>query len=126
MLENPYIKTNLLKEAEERRKMMAQINGLEFVNLPQVKNLLSSVNTNITSFFKDIRKSISNIIPPITHDINEVQNEVWQDLSAVYYKYEDEFQKKAFRQVVADISKKIEAGNWNSIYKRLYRIENNN
>jgi len=106
--------------------MMAQINGLELVNLPQVKTLLSSVNTNITSFFKDIRKSISNIIPPITHDINEVQNEVWQDLSAVYYKYEDEFQKKAFRQVVADISKKIEAGNWNSIYKRLYRIENNN
>ncbi len=103
---------------------MAQINGLEFVNLPQVKTLLSSVNTNVTSFFKDIRISISNIVPQINHDINEIQSEVWRDLSAVYYKYEDEIQKKAFRQVVADISKKIEAGNWNSIYKRLYRIEN--
>lgn len=106
--------------------MMAQINGMELVGIPQVKNLLYSVSTIATSFFKDFSTSLSNIIPPVDHDIHEVQGEVWQDLSAVYYKYEDEFQKKAFRQVVADISKKIEAGNWNSIYKRLYRIENNN
>ncbi len=104
---------------------MAQINGLELVNISQVKNLLCSVNTNVTSFFKDFRKSLSNIIPPIIHDINEIQGEVCRDLSSVYYKYEDEFQKNAFRQVVTEISQKIEAGNWNSIYKRLYRIEYN-
>jgi hypothetical protein len=105
---------------------MAQINGMALVDIPQVKNLLCSVSTNVTSFFTAFRTSISNIIPPINHDISEIQGEVWRDLSAVYYKYEDEFQKKAFRHVVNDISKKIEAGNWDSIYKRLYRIEHNN
>jgi hypothetical protein len=105
--------------------MMAQINGMELADIPQVKNLLCSVSTNVTSFFKTFRTSLSNILPPINHDTNEIQGEVWRDLSAVYYKYEDEFQKKAFRQVVNNISKKIEAGNWDSIYKRLYRIEHN-
>jgi hypothetical protein len=105
---------------------MAQTTGMELVAIPQVKNLLYSVNTNVTNFFKNISKSISNILPPVKHDINKIQVEVWQDLSAVYYKYEDEYQKKAFRQVVNDISKKIEAGNWDTIYKRLYRIEHNN
>ena len=99
---------------------------MELMDIPQVKNLLGSVNTNVTKIFKNISKSISNILPPIKHDIIKIQGEVWQDLSAVYYKYEDEYQKKAFRQVVNDISKKIEAGNWDSIYKRLYRIEHNN
>jgi hypothetical protein len=106
--------------------MMAQINGMELVDFPQVKNILCTVITNVTTFFKDVRTSLSNILPPINHDINEIQSEVWRDLSAVYYKYEDEFQKKAFRRVVNDMSKKIEAGNWDSIYKRLYRIEHNN
>ena len=106
--------------------MMAQINGMELVDFPQVKNILRTVSTNVTIFFKDVRTSLSNILPPINHDINEIQGEVWRDLSAVYYKYEDESQKKAFRQVVNDISKKIEADNWDSIYKRLYRIEHNN
>jgi hypothetical protein len=106
--------------------MMAQINGLALADIPQVKNLLCSVSTYGTSFFKAFRKNLSNIIPPITHDINKIKSEVWHDLSAVYYKYEDEFQKKAFREVVTDISKKVEAGNWDSIYQRLYRIERQN
>jgi hypothetical protein len=105
---------------------MAQNNGLAFANIPQIENLLYNVSTYGSSLFNTIRKKVSNIIPPINHDINEIKSEVWHDLSAVYYKYEDEFQKKAFREVVTDISKKVEAGNWDSIYKRLYRIERQN
>ena len=105
---------------------MAQMNGMELADIPQVKNLLCSVSANVTAFFKDVRTSLSNILPPITHDINEIQGEIWRDLSAVYYKYEDGSQKQAFRQVVNDMSKKIEAGNWDSIYKKFYRIEHNN
>jgi len=56
-------------------------------------------------------------------DLGEFKEEVWNDLSAIYYKYETEEQKKAFREVMYEICEKIKEGKWDSVYKKLYREE---
>jgi len=56
-------------------------------------------------------------------DLDEFKEEVWNDLSAIYYKYETEEQKKAFREVMYEICEKIKEGKWDSVYKKLYREE---
>ncbi|KON29529.1 hypothetical protein AC482_06215 [miscellaneous Crenarchaeota group-15 archaeon DG-45] len=52
-----------------------------------------------------------------------VKEEIWADLSAIYYKYEDSDQKKAFREVIYDIFEKIGEDKWDAVYKKLNRIE---
>ena len=74
--------------------------------------------------FKDMVKGvIGQILPQTEVDLDEIKEEVWQDLSALYYKYEDEDQKRAFREVMYDISDRIREGKWDSVYKKLYRVE---
>jgi len=70
-----------------------------------------------------VREAVTRILPPSEVDIEELKDEVWQDLSALYYKYEDEEQKKAFREVVHEISEKLKDGKWDTVYKKLYREE---
>jgi hypothetical protein len=48
---------------------------------------------------------------------------VWADLSRIYYKYEDEAQKKAFRDILKEISEKIQDDKWETVYKKIYREE---
>lgn len=71
---------------------------------------------------KALRLMFSPLQPCEVH-IDNIKSEVWADLSAVYYKYEDEDQKKAFREVVHEISDKITEGKWNAIYNKLYRAD---
>ena len=56
-------------------------------------------------------------------DLGEFKEEVWNDLSAIYYKYETEEQKRAFREVMYEICEKIKEGKWDSVYNKLYREE---
>lgn len=56
-------------------------------------------------------------------DLDEFKEEVWNDLSAIYYKYETEEQKRAFREVMYEICEKIKEGKWDSVYNKLYREE---
>ena len=72
-----------------------------------------------------IRKAITTILPPKETDLNEVKDEVWADLSRLYYKYEGEEQKHAFREVMKEISEKLSEGKWRTIYGRLYKTEKN-
>ncbi len=73
--------------------------------------------------FKDMVKGvIGQILPPTEVDLDEIKEEVWQDLSALYYKYEDEDQKRAFREVMRDVSDRIVEGKWESVYNKLYRM----
>lgn len=65
-----------------------------------------------------VTKALSDSI-----DIEELKEEVCNCLSAIYYKYETKDQKRAFREVMQDISKKINEGKWETIYKKLYREE---
>jgi hypothetical protein len=52
-----------------------------------------------------------------------IKQDVWRDLSAVYYKYEDNTQKKAFREILLEISEKMNEGKWDSVYRKLHSIE---
>ncbi|MFB0558155.1 MAG: hypothetical protein ACETVY_03450 [Candidatus Bathyarchaeia archaeon] len=69
-----------------------------------------------------VRGVIDQILPPSEVRIDEIKNEIWRDLSALYYKYEDENQKRAFREILHEISDKIVEGKWESIYNKLYRL----
>jgi hypothetical protein len=70
-----------------------------------------------------VKEVIDQILPPSDVELEAIKEEVWADLSALYYKYEDEIQKKAFRKVMQDICEKMSQGKWDSVYKKLYRAE---
>lgn len=69
-----------------------------------------------------VKEVVNNILGPSEVDLSEIKEEVWQDLSNLYYKYEDETQKRAFREVMYEICEKISQGKWDSIYNKLYRL----
>lgn len=75
-------------------------------------------------FLEKIVQYISRIFPNTPPDIETVKNEIWTDLSALYYKYDYDFQKRAFREVLVEMSDKISDGKWSTIYKRMYRNNN--
>ncbi len=74
--------------------------------------------------FKGIVKDIvDQVLPPNDVKLDTIKEEVWQDLSALYYKYEDAEQKRAFREVMYNICDKISEGRWDSVYRKLYRTD---
>ncbi len=70
-----------------------------------------------------VKDVIDQILPGGEVELTDIKEEIWHDLSALYYKYEDEDQKKAFREVMYDICEKIQEGKWDSVYNKLYRVE---
>jgi len=68
-----------------------------------------------------VKEVIDQILPSGEVELTDIKEEIWTDLAALYYKYED--QKRAFREVMHDICDKIGSGKWDSVYKRLYRVE---
>jgi hypothetical protein len=92
---------------------------------PFIKNVVISASKSLENKIGNALKFMFNAIQPCETDIDNVKNEIWVDLSAVYYKYEDNDQKKAFREVVYEMSEKIKEGKWDSVYKKLYRVEKN-
>jgi hypothetical protein len=84
-----------------------------------VKTLLDTFQKNLGN----IRKLFSRVIPSKTISMERVRQDVWRDLSLVYYKYEDGAQKRAFREILSEVSERINDGNWDSVYRKLHRIE---
>jgi hypothetical protein len=70
-----------------------------------------------------VKEVIDQILPPSDVELEAIKEEIWADLSALYYKYEDEVQKKAFRHVMQEICSKMSEGKWDTIYKKLYRAD---
>jgi hypothetical protein len=70
-----------------------------------------------------VKDVIDQILPSGEVELMDIKEEIWHDLSALYYKYEDEDQKKAFREVMYDICEKIKEGKWESVYNKIYRVE---
>ncbi len=75
------------------------------------------------SFKERVMEVIDQILPPSDVEIDEIKEEIWCDLSALYYKYDDDVQKRAFREVMREICDKIAEGKWESVYSKLYRHE---
>ena len=84
---------------------------------------MMSIEVKQNSFKEKVMGVIDQILSPSEVKLEEIREEVWRDLSALYYKYEDEDQKKAFREVMYDICEKIKDGRWESVYNKLYRVE---
>ncbi len=70
-----------------------------------------------------VKEVIDQILPSGEVELTEIKEEIWTDLSALYYKYEDKDQKKAFREVMYDICEKINDDKWDSVYRKLYLEE---
>ena len=90
--------------------------------LPSVNNL-TIVYTSLLRVKKKVGKFIRDAIPSRPVFLQEVKAEVWKELSLIYYKYEDSYQKRAFREVLSEISESINDGNWGTVYNKLYRFE---
>ncbi len=90
--------------------------------LPSANNL-TIIYTSLLRIKKKVGKFIRDAIPSRPVFLQEVKKEVWKELSLIYYKYEDNYQKRAFREVISEISESINDGNWGTVYNKLYRFE---
>jgi hypothetical protein len=70
-----------------------------------------------------IREILEEILQSGDLEQEIIKEEIWEDLASLYYRYEDIKQKKAFREVIYDISEKISNGNWAHVYQKIYRTE---
>jgi hypothetical protein len=102
---------------------MALLNPWESDDLQSRREIVDSLRGKLDEFRDRVNKLFSRILPAIDVDILEVKGEVWEGLSRLYYNYEDDTQKRAFREVMCEMSEKICDGNWKAVYKRLYSIE---
>jgi hypothetical protein len=84
------------------------------------KTGISDITNNVLG---GIRRYLSKVVPPSKMDLEKDKSEVWSDLSAIYYKYEDGDQKRAFREVIREISENVKEGKWQSVYKKLYSVD---
>jgi hypothetical protein len=84
--------------------------------------MVASLRSLLSSYLQKMGQLSSKLY---SHDdeVEELKEEIWGDLSSVYYKYEDHNQKKAFREVIMDLSEELNRGNWKSIYHKLHNIE---
>lgn len=92
-------------------------------NIALLDNLVKYMSNSVGQLLNRAKQVIVNIIPANETNIEEMKREVWTDLSHVYYKYDVNGQKKAFREVAQEIAEKITEGKWNNIYQKLYRSE---
>jgi hypothetical protein len=92
------------------------------MNIAQLtkKSGISNMTHNVLG---GIKRYLSKVIPPSSMDLEEDKREVWSDLSAIYYKYDDGVQQKAFREVISEISDNLKVGKWQTVYKKLYNVE---
>ena len=102
---------------------MTQVIGWQMKNILLACNPVNILLDSLNQCLDNIRNFISRVIPEKTLSIDVVKEDVWRDLSAVYYKYDDGVQKKAFREILSEISNRINDGNWDTVYRKLHSIE---
>lgn len=85
---------------------------------------MSPEDSTITKIKDKMEDVVEKIKPDIPTE-NEIKEEIWHELSDLYYKYNDTIQKNAFRETLEEISKKIQNGDWTSIYRKLHRKKAN-
>jgi tRNA A37 methylthiotransferase MiaB len=91
--------------------------------LDTIRRTRMTASEPLDSLKEMIREAIAKLFPSIDVDLEEVKDEVWTDLSRIYYKYEDEAQKRAFREVMREIAEKMQGDRWETVYKKIYREE---
>ncbi len=102
---------------------MAAIFNLSMKGISITKNLAKVLVGLVQFYLKSVIKFVSTVVPIKKVNMETIKQDIWNDLSAVYYKYEDDAQKRAFREILSDISEKLNEGQWDRIYKKLYSAE---
>ena len=88
------------------------------------KSAATYANKSLDNVIK-AKEIVKNFFTTSEIEMERIKEEVWLDLSSIYYKYEDKYQKRAFREVIHEIFKEIKEDKWGRIYKKLHRIEKN-
>ncbi len=102
---------------------MSVLKRWKSTGLPSKGKALTNLSVRMDETLFKVKVLASRILSPPEVEMECLKDEVWVDLSRIYYKYEDKVQKQAFHEVVREMSEKIIEGNWESVYKKLYRIE---
>lgn len=102
---------------------MAQNIGISMKSVLLSSDPVHTMKDAFNNKLRNIRNKISQVIPSKTISMETIKEDVWRDLSAVYYKYEDSTQKKAFREIMSEISEKINEDKWDRVYRKLHSIE---
>ena len=85
---------------------------------------LTSNRGHIRRLYKQAATYRSSLLPDIHTDITTTKQEIWTDLSHLYYKYDHPHHKTAFREVIKEISQLITENRWPTAHKRIYRTNN--
>ena len=78
-------------------------------------------NESDNSTIEKVKKAITNAIKPSDVNVKDLKEEIWIDLSTLYFKYKSDGQKQAFREVMVEIGEKVHDDNWDQVYQKLYR-----
>lgn len=84
---------------------------------------LSDVEQIVKEIIYRVREALNKLGIEHKREISDDVENIWMDLSDLYYKYEDEAWKRAFREVFYYISEKIQEDKWSTVYMNLYRRE---
>lgn len=76
----------------------------------------------VQNYLRTVRRFLIRVIPSNKISIATLKQDVWSDLSIVYYKYEDDNQKQAFREIMSEISERLNEGKWDNVYKKLHMM----
>ena len=94
---------------------------------PQIHaRTIEVVNDAVHNYLGTVRSFLNRAIPSNKNSMSTLRQGVWSDLSAVYYKYEDDDQKQAFREILSEISERLNEGKWDKVYKKLHFINQRN
>lgn len=102
---------------------MAEIFNLSMKGVSFTRNLAEMLVGLVRVYLRSVAGFVSTLVPIKMVNAETIKREVWSDLSAVYYKYEDEDQKRAFREIIFEISEKLNQGKWDLVYRKLYSVE---
>lgn len=102
---------------------MAEIFNLSMKGISITKNLAEMLVSLVRIYLKSVTNFVSTLAPLKKINAETIKREIWNDLSAVYYKYEDDAQKRAFREIISEISEKLNQGKWDLVYRKLYSAE---
>jgi DNA-binding cell septation regulator SpoVG len=95
----------------------------KFLVHPFFKNVRYAIHARTSMLREKLCNFIVGVVPPIEVDIDDTKTEIWNDIAALYYKFEVYSHKRGFREVMHEISEKMRDDKWDSIYQKMYRTE---
>jgi hypothetical protein len=67
-----------------------------------------------------IGETLTRIFPSREVDLEGEKKEVWKELSMIYFKYDDDTWRKAFREIMIYLFDQISESKWDEIYNKMY------